>query len=283
MRAHRVRWLPRALLALLLGAVSLGLLGPSAASGAAAATAATTAQLVQKSRTLESGVSGPATLRPARFGRPTVAGHLLVASVLCGILTAGMKVPALSLPAPWRLAARRVGGIRGGLEAAVYFYPDAPPGLTSVPLDADHQTSVPSGSVAYCSTLLWEIAGVGTANRLDATGSTSAVQGNELYSTPVAVRTTSSTSHRRDLVVMAETDGSSVAQSLYSVSPPYVLESQVLDGHVHQPGTASLRTNAPRGPQSGWVTQQSNWLDECLVIAALTTSAAPASSRRSRP
>ncbi len=230
-----------------------------------------TITIVQADQSSQSGLVGPATLAPASFSKPTKAGDLLVAAVLCGVVSAGMHVPALSLPSGWLLGRHRVGGVQGGLEAAIYFEPNNPGGVTSVPLDADGAVSLPAGSAAYCTTFTWEVAGFGTSASLDASGAHSLVQSENPATMSITVKTSKATTAPDDLVLMAETDGSEVPVSsgLYQVSPPFNLVSQWDDGQVDQPGTFSYALAPTTGVVSGTVSQWSNWIDACAVLVAL--------------
>jgi hypothetical protein len=237
-----------------------------------ATAAAASPKWVQRWQSSQSNVMGPGRLSPARFPHPTKRGSLLVAAVLCGVVHDGMEVPALFLSSRWRRAEQRIGGIQGGLEAALFYYPDNPGGITSVPLDAGDAPNVASGSNAWCTTFLWEVSGVGTHNTLDAVGSASYVQGQQRNTIPLSVETTRPTQHHNDLVVMAETDGSEVpTQHLYTVLPPFTLQSHWDDGHVYQPGTMSSTVMRNKRTATGTISQWSYWWDASLVIAAFTT------------
>jgi hypothetical protein len=227
--------------------------------------------ILQSHQSSESAVRGPATLAAAQFAHPTRRGNLLLAAVLCGVLRGGMKVPALSLPNGWRGGVRRTGGILGGLEASIYYWPDNPGGVTSLALG-----TVSRGAVVWCTTFTWEVSGAGPYDAVVAAGTASVIGG-----TAITVRT-SRRERTGDLVLAAETDGSEVPHNVYHVSSGFILRSQWDNGHVDQPGTFSYM--APARPGVGHVTisQSSNWLDACAVILALDGGGAQGSRATAR-
>ncbi len=109
------------------------------------------------------GVGGPVHIS-ASLPRPTGSGSLLVAAVIDGVRTSGMRQPSWRLPG-WRRAGDVIGGNTadggrggpgtGGLQAAVYYRPDAPAGVTSVPVG-----TVPRGTVADVTVVVAELSGV---------------------------------------------------------------------------------------------------------------------------
>lgn len=208
------------------------------------------------------GIAGGEQLPPASFAHPTKEGDLLVAAVLCGILQAGMTVPKLTPPPGWDKAKKHTGGIEGGLEAAIYYRADNPGRISSIPVG-----HVPAGSDdVSCTIFTWEITGAGNSSSLDATGSASVVGG-----TSIAVATSKATQNGRDLVLVAETDGSEYPPNQYQVSHHFDLVSVWANGQTYQPGTFSALVTDQTGVQKTTVSQASQqWWDSTAVIAALT-------------
>jgi hypothetical protein len=136
-----------------------GLLG-GAPAGAAVAAAGFRPRVVQVRRVDVPGPGGRGVAGPvhisASLPRPTDAGSLLVAAVIDGVRTSGMRQPSWHLPG-WRRAGDVIGGntADGGRGGPVYYRPDAPAGVTSVPIG-----TVPRGTVADVTVVVAELSGV---------------------------------------------------------------------------------------------------------------------------
>lgn len=124
------------------------------------------------------GAPGPVAVT-ATFAHPTRAGDLLVAAVVDGVRSSGMRQPVWQ-PRGWRTAGEVIGGNTagggtggyrtGGLQAAIYYLPDNPGGVTTVRLG-----SVPAGTDANVTTVVAEIAGI--PHRLAVVGRGSSTSG----------------------------------------------------------------------------------------------------------
>jgi hypothetical protein len=121
----------------------------------------------------DTGVEGPLTVH-ARFDRPTTAGDLLVAAVIDGVQTSGMTQPEMLLP-HWTPGRDVIGGntadggtggyATGGLQSAIYLYPDNPGGLLSLAV-----AEVPRGTASDVTVVLAELSGVPRKVSVDVTG-----------------------------------------------------------------------------------------------------------------
>lgn len=214
--------------------------------------------VVQQGQTNVSRMIGPVGFS-ASFGKPTRRHDLLAVSVVCGVITGGMKAPAISLPSGWHDGVTHIGGILGGLEAAVYYYPDNPGGVTTFATG-----SVPEGTEAYCTTFWSELAGASKVGRVD----TSGVADSD-GSSSLGVATVSSTHHAGDLVFLASTDGSEVPDNVYALPPGYEALGQQNAGHQYQPGTFSMRVARTEGVQGGTISWDGGSTDSCAVVVAL--------------
>lgn len=169
------------------------------------------------------GARGPVPVR-ATLPRPTRAGDLLVAAVIDGVRTSGMRQPSWHLPG-WRRAGDVIGGNTaqggsggrrtGGLQAAIYYRPDSPGGVTSVPIG-----TVPRGTVADVTAVVAEVAGVPRHLTLLATGSSSSGPTPATDSTASSVSLRRPGGHRPELVLAAFTNGGTAPHGERWVRPP---------------------------------------------------------------
>ncbi len=224
--------------------------------GASAVTVADTCQ------SSSDDIAGGEEIPPASFAKATRAGDLLVAGVLCGVLSAGMPVPKLTAPPGWDKAKKHTGGIDGGLEVAIFYRADNPGGITSITLG-----QVPAGNDnVSCTTFTWEITGAGAGSSVDASGFASVVGGSS-----ITVATSKAMRSGHDLVLVAETDGSEYPPNQYQASHGFDVVSVWGNGASYQPGTFSALVTDKLGLQKTTISQTSaQWYDSSAVIAALT-------------
>ncbi len=217
--------------------------------------------VVQSGQTNASRWIGPKQFG-ASFGAPTRRGDLLVASVICGVIVGGMPQAVLSLPSGWRRAVSHIGGIEGGLQAAIYYFPDNPGGIQTFGVG-----TVPADSEEYCTTFWVELSGIRGPVGTDTSGSNSSDEG-----WGIAVHTATRTQHTGDLVLMASTDGNEDQDGdVYTIPRDFHLLLQQDAGHVAQPGTLSDRVAVNRGVQGGTISWNGGSTDNCAVIVALST------------
>src|SRR5271154_4301190 len=110
------------------------------------------------------------------FPRPTTPGDLLVAGVDDGVATSGMQQPQYQFQG-WKLGATTIGGetasdgagaySTGGLQGAIYFYPDNPGGITDVPV-----ATIAAGTDTALTIVLAEYSHVPAHLFVDSAGST---------------------------------------------------------------------------------------------------------------
>ncbi|HUA94794.1 MAG TPA: hypothetical protein VMB82_04625, partial [Acidimicrobiales bacterium] len=156
------------------------------------------------------GVQGPVPVS-ATLPRPTHAGDLLVAAVIDGVRTSGMRQPSWHLPG-WRKAGAVIGGNTadgkrddrgtGGLQVAIFYRPDAPAGVTSVGIG-----TVPKGTVADVTAVVAEVAGVPRQLALAGTGSSTSGPTAATDSTASSVALRRPGRRRPELVLSAFTNG----------------------------------------------------------------------------
>jgi len=216
--------------------------------------------VVQSGQSNVSNMNGPTTFS-ASFSRPTTAGDLLAVSVVCGVIIGGMTAPTVSLPAGWQKGVGLVGGILGGLEADISYYPDNPGGITTFSAG-----SVPSGTEAYCTTFWAELSGLGSSVSVDSSGVGSANSG-----TSITARTAAAVP-AGDLVLLSSTDGTEVPDNVYTLPPGFSFLAQQNAGHVAQPGTFSDLTAPGDATQGGAISWDGGSNDSVAVVVALSTS-----------
>ena len=129
---------------------------------------------------------------------------LLVAAVVDGVLTSGMQQPHW-YPAGWQAAAQTIGGNladggrggyeTGGLQAALFYFPDNPGGIADVPLG-----KIPSGTQTDVTAFVIEIAGVPAHLSVDATGASTSGATSTTDTVVSTVRTSGTLPHAPDLV-----------------------------------------------------------------------------------
>ena len=156
------------------------------------------------------GVAGPAEL-DAVFPEPTKAGDLLVAAVIDGVVTSGMRQPGWD-PTGWRLAVDEIGGETatdgvgpprtGGLQASVWFWPDNPGGVTAVRFG-----EIPAGTTAAVTAYVAELSGVPRKLRVVATGTSTSGPTSGTYTDRSTVETSRAPSVVPALVLAAFTNG----------------------------------------------------------------------------
>ena len=147
----------------------------------------------------------------ATLPRPTHTGDLLVAAVIDGVRTSGMRQPSWHLPG-WRKAGAVIGGNTadgkrddrgtGGLQVAIFYRPDAPAGVTSVGIG-----TVPKGTVADVTAVVAEVAGVPRQLALAGTGSSTSGPTAATDSTASSVALRRPGRRRPELVLSAFTNG----------------------------------------------------------------------------
>jgi hypothetical protein len=234
---------------------------PTGLPGGSTLPGASTVAVVDTCQSSAGPITGGEKIPRAAFAEPTKAGDLLVAAVLCGVLTGGMAVPTLTLPPGWHKGAKHTGGIQGGLEATIYYQADNPGGVTSVALGRE-----PAGNNdVWCTTFTWEISGAGASASVDAKGFASVVGG-----TSITVATSAATTSGHDLVLAAETDGSEYPPNQYQVSHGFDLVSVWPNGKEYQPGTFSALVTDRLHVERTTISQASaQWFDSTAVIVAL--------------
>jgi len=184
-------------------------------AGAAHEAASFRPVVVQTRRVTVPGPGGEGARGPVHVGatlpRPTRAGDLLVAAVIDGVRTSGMRQPSWHLPG-WRRAGEVIGGNTadgqrddrrtGGLQAAIFYRPDAPAGVTSVEIG-----TVPEGTVADVTAVVAEVAGVPQQLALVGTGSSTSGPTAATDSTASSVVVRRPGGRRPELVLTAFTNG----------------------------------------------------------------------------
>ncbi len=266
-RARR-RWHGPAVIALAVGILAVfavAVVGPTADRAAADPV------VVQSGQSNVSNMNGPTTFS-ASFSRPTTAGDLLAVSVVCGVIIGGMTAPTVSLPAGWHKGVGLVGGILGGLEADVYYYPDNPGGITTFGAG-----SVPSGTEAYCTTFWAELSGLGSSVSVDSSGVGSANSGSSITARTAAAVPAG------DLVLLSSTDGTEVPDNAYTLPPGFSFLAQQNAGHVDQPGTFADLTATGDTTQGGTISWDGGSNDSVAVVVALSTSPSTTTTTTTTP
>lgn len=218
---------------------------PTASAGAAVASRGFRPVVVEARRVTVPGPQGLGAPGPfpvdATLPRPTRAGDLLVAAVIDGVRTSGMRQPSWHLPG-WRRAGDVIGGntagggsggyATGGLQAAIFYRPDCPGRLTTVRLG-----TVPGGTDADVTAVVAEIAGVPRQLAVAGTGSSTSGPTPATDSTASAVTLRRLAGGRPVLVLAAFTNGGTAPHGERWVRPPgwrVVGQDRSLDG-IDQP------------------------------------------------
>lgn len=168
-----------------------------------------------------------------RFPHPTRKGDLLVAGVDDGVETSGMVHARYRFPG-WRRAVSVIGGQRattgrtatGGLQAALYFYPDNPGGIVSIPV-----ASIPAGSLDWVSVVLVELADAPPAGAVDTTGTSTNGPLPSDYSLVSTVRTRRATAGADELAFAVFNNGDNSPYGVRFVNSP----GWTVVGEVHDP------------------------------------------------
>jgi len=229
--------------------------GPVPAAGADPA-------VVQSGQSHANYVSGPASFS-ASFARATRAGDLLVVGVICGVFTDGETNATLALPAGWRTGVDEIGGHEGGNEAAEFYYPDNPGGITTFAVG-----SIPRGTEADCTTFWTELAVVGASVGVDTTGTGTSLGGeSDTVLTDAVVPA-------GDLVLLAETDGTTVADNQYTLPAGFAFLGQENDdvNDSNQPGVLAELVAGGGRREGGTVSWNGGWTDSATCIMALHLS-----------
>ncbi len=212
----------------------------------------------------------------ARFNRPTAAGDLLVAAVIDGVQTSGMPQPKVLLP-HWTLGRDVIGGntadggtggySTGGLQSAIYFYPDNPGGLLSLPVVA-----VPPGTNSDVTAVLAEFTGVPRKVSVDMSGGSTSGPTVRTDSTESAVYTDESTTGRPDLVLAAFTNGgNSPNGETFTYSRGWHLIAQnTAAGNIDEPVLFDYRLQQQPGVAGETMRYAGGYpIDNCASIVAL--------------
>lgn len=221
------------------------------------------------------GVEGPVTVH-ARFNRPTTVGDLLVAAVIDGVQTSGMTQPEMLLP-HWTPGRDVIGGntadggtggyATGGLQSAIYFYPDNPGGLLSLPV-----VDVPRGTASDVTVVLAELSGVPEKVSVDVTGGSTSGPTVRTDSTESAVYTDESTTGRPDLVLAAFTNGGNAPNGeRFTYSRGWHLIGQnTAAGDIDEPVLFDYRLQQRPGVAGETMRYAGGSpIDNCAVIVAL--------------
>jgi hypothetical protein len=220
------------------------------------------------------GVEGPFTVH-ARFDRPTTAGDLLVAAVIDGVQTSGMTQPEILLP-HWTLGHDVIGGntadggtgsyATGGLQSAIYLYPDNPGGLLSLAV-----AEVPRGTASDVTVVLAEVSGVPRKVSVDVTGGSSSGPTVGTDSTKSAVSTDQSTTGRDDLVLAAFTNGGDAqnGERFTYTSGWHLIGENTAAGNIDEPVLFDYRLQQPGVAGETLRYAGGSPIDNCAVIVAL--------------
>jgi hypothetical protein len=221
------------------------------------------------------GVVGP-RLVVARFARPTVRGDLLVAAVVDGVDTSGMTQPRDELPG-WTLGEDVIGGNRanggsgpydtGGLQAAIYFYPDNPGGIVSVPA-----TRIAHSTRSDVTVLVAELSGAPALVALDTSGASTSGPTAATDTTRSAVATDHATRSAPELVLAAfNNGGNSPHGERISWSKGWTLIGEdTAQGNIDQPVLFDYEVLARPGVASQKMQYRGGYpIDNCAAILAL--------------
>jgi len=212
----------------------------------------------------------------ARFPRPTSRGDLLVAGVDDGVETSGMPHARYLLPG-WSRAVSTIGGqtadtgtgayATGGLQAAIYFYPNNPGHISVVRI-----ATIPRNSLDWVSVVLVEFAGVLPSLSLDTTGKSTDGPTPRDYTQVSTVRTASATTRDGDLVLAVFNNGDNSPLGVrYVNSPGWTVAGEIHDpNNNEQPILLDYRIEKTKSVVSETDHYVGGYpIDSCAVIAAL--------------
>jgi hypothetical protein len=220
------------------------------------------------------GVRGPLTVS-AHFSTPTRAGDLLVAAVIDGVDTSGMPQPRDRMPG-WTAGQDVIGGnlapgggyATGGPQTAIYFYPDNPGGIRSVPA-----TTISRDAVSNVTIFLAEFSGAPTQVSLDVAGAATSGPTPQTDSTTSAVGTDRATQQAPDLVLAAFNNGGNAPHGeRFTWSPGWTLIGQdTAQGNIDQPVLFDYRVLSRRGVAQEQMRYAGGYaIDNCAAMVALS-------------
>jgi hypothetical protein len=220
------------------------------------------------------GVRGPRTIS-ASFSTPTRAGDLLVAAVIDGVGMSGEPQPRDRMPG-WTAGQDVIGGnvapgggwTTGGLQAAIYFYPDNPGGIRSVPA-----TTISRDAVSDVTIFLAEFSGAPKRVAVDVAGASTSGPSAKTDSTSSAVRTARGTRQAPDLVLAAFNNGGNAPHGeRFTWSPGWTLIGQdTAQGNINQPVLFDYRVLPRRGVAAEQMQYAGGYpIDNCAAIVALS-------------
>lgn len=219
------------------------------------------------------GVAGPAAF-VASFSRPSTPGDLLVAAVIDGVVTSGMRQPRWGPPG-WRVAIDEIGGetatdgagawTTGGLQVTILYRAHDPGGVTTVRFG-----SIPQGTTAAVTGYLAELAGVPGPLRVVAHGTATSGPTAAMYTDRSSVTTTSAPSELPALVLAAFTNGGTDPHGeRFERSPGWTTIGQDPDrGGIDQPVLFDERVWKSR-QRVGETMRYDEVIDNCAAIVAL--------------
>jgi hypothetical protein len=265
------------LLAIAFGTIAAA--GPGVAAGAASATTTPHPVVVQRlveafdGSTME-GVEGPRTLT-VRLDQPTTRGDLLIAAIDDGVVTSGMVHPHY-LFGGWDLGVTTIGGETadngagpyrtGGLQASIYFLPDNPGGIESIPI-----ARIPKGTQATVTVTIAELSGAPEGLRVDATGTSTSGPTVADYTQRSSVSTTTEVSDPPDLVVALFNNGGNAPGGEHYVTPRgwTLLGENTTPNNYDQPILANFEVVS----RPSVITEREQYqggyaIDNCAVIVA---------------
>jgi hypothetical protein len=221
------------------------------------------------------GVEGPLTVH-ARFDHPTTAGDLLVAAVIDGVQTSGMTQPEMLLP-HWTPGRDVIGGntadggtggyATGGLQSAIYLYPDNPGGLLSLAV-----ADVPRGTASDVTVVLAELSGVPMKVSVDVTGGSTSGPTVGTDSTKSTVSTDEWTTGRPDLVLAAFTNGGDApnGERFTYTGGWHLIGQNTAAGNIDEPVLFDYRLQQRPGVAGETMRYAGGSpIDNCAVIVAL--------------
>lgn len=211
-----------------------------------------------------------------RFPRPTHRGDLLVAGVDDGVETSGMAHAHYLFPG-WRRAVTTIGGqtagtgtgayVTGGLQAAIYFYPNNPGRISAVRI-----ATIQRNSLDWVSVVLVELAGVPAHLSVDTTGKSTDGPSPRDYTQVSTVRTSSATSRDGDLALAVFNNGGNSPHGLRFVnSAGWKVAGEIRDfNNNQQPILLDYRIERNRSIVSETDRYVGGYpIDNCAVMAAL--------------
>lgn len=252
---------------------------PGVASGGASATTTPHPFVIQRlveafdGSTME-GVYGPQTLT-VRLDRPTKRGDLLIAAIDDGVVTSGMVHPHY-LFSDWDLGVTTIGGETanngtgsyrtGGLQASIYFLPDNPGGIQSIPI-----ATIPRGTQATVTVTIAELSGAPNGLRVDTTGTSTSGPTVADYTQRSSVSTTTEVSDPPDLVVALFNNGGNAPGGEHYVTQRgwRLLGENTTPNNYDQP----ILANFEMVSRPSVITEREQYLggyaiDNCAVIVA---------------